>query len=303
MTLPFYKLQLAGNGILLVDMQQLKGQEGKSTEELITYFDSERQSLAAHYMCNSRFGIGANAIAFLYPDNQVRVFNKKGNVLLQADDALLCVARYAYDIGRAKNRTLQFNFAHEQRTIDVLGAHEFRLSIGSAFSLFTGEILNMGSTSFNETIELKDIRASFSAIHLREDCLVAQPTSKDELSWKDFFYLSQQAFPQKAIVPVFSKVLTRDSLLIYSKPRLASSSCAAAASAACSSIFLGECNPEILVIFKTIEQDDYVENAIAHDTDNSRRLAIEWDSKSNDFAVIGTGGYVFEGKYDLPFNT
>jgi len=53
-------------------------------------------------------------------------------------------------------------------------------------------------------------------------------------------------------------------------------------------------------MFEHTGSDGQIDNAIARDRDNSRRLAAIWDTNANELFAIGSGGYLFEGKFDVP---
>lgn len=299
MTLPFYKMQLAGNGTVLVDFSHIEPSGGMSREQAVEGFGPDRQSIAAIRMCNRRYGIGASSVAFLYPDNAIRVWNRAGKSLDEADDALLCAARYAYDAGRSVNRKLTFRMKNGEKTLDILGAHEFRLPIGSAFSFPGGKLISRDSADVTEYIEHDGIRTAFSALHLCENALVSFRGPSGSISLKTLSRLARTAFPKQPVLPVSVRVLTRETLAVATIPRSASSCSTAAAAAVCAGAAAGFCDAGALVLFSPENSVGRPDTAIARDRDNSRRLAVDWDAEENDFSVIGSGGYVFEGKFDV----
>ena len=98
MTIPFYKLQLAGNGFILVD----------TGIDSLSALTSDRYADAARNLCDKRFGVGATAAIFLSPDNTIRIFNGQGMTSGEADDAILCASRFAFDSGRITNHSIVF---------------------------------------------------------------------------------------------------------------------------------------------------------------------------------------------------
>lgn len=300
MTLPFYKLQLAGNGTILVDFSHVNPPGHMTREEAVSDFGPDRQSIAAIRMCDRKYGIGASSVVFLYADNTIRIWDQAGVQLSEADDALLCAARYAFDAGRAVNRTLTFRLPRGEKTLKILGAHEFRLQIGSAFTFPGGTLISRDAAEITEYIEYDGVRTAFSALHLRENALVSFRTPGGSIDLRTLSRLARQAFPGQAVLPVSVRVLTRDTLAVAVPAERPSSCSSAAAAGVCAAIAAGSCDSGALVLFGPEKIGARPDEAIARDRDNSRRLAVEWDAEDNDFSVIGSGGYVFEGRFDAP---
>ena len=291
MTIPFYKLQLAGNGFILVDLGAFP-KDAKTPE-------ADRYGELARTLCDRRYGVGATAAIFLARDNTIRVFGAQGQASLEADDAFLCAARFAFDSGRIAGKAIAFKTPHGERKLDVLGAHEFRLSLGSPFSLLTGAIIEEGMKTVAETIERDGMRASYSAIHVHDDAVVAFPGTEGILSYSSFNALIQKAFPAKPVLPVIARAITRETILVRSLPKRESGACTAAAAALVAGKLEGTVDGEAIVIFEQTGTDGQPDAAIARDRDNSRRLAAAWDVKANELSVIGSGGYLFEGRFDV----
>lgn len=291
MTIPFYKLQLAGNGFILVDLGSLP-QEKKPLE-------ADRFGEAARTLCDRRYGVGATACIFLSRDNTIRIFGAQGQPVKEADDAFLCAARFAFDSGRISGKTITFKAPLEEKKLDVLGAHEFRISLGSPFSLLSGSVIEGTSKTVAETIERDGMRASYSAIHVHDDAVIAFPGAEGTLSYASFNGLVQKAFPTKQVLPVIARAITRETILVRAIPKRESGACTAAAATLVAARLEGMSDDEAVIIFEQTGTDGQPDAAIARDRDNSRRLAALWDAKANELSVIGSGGYLFEGKFDL----
>lgn len=291
MTIPFYKLQLAGNGFILVDLQAIKDLKETLTPDMY--------ASVARGFCERRFGVGATAVIFLAADNAIRIFNAQGNASIEADDAYLCAARFTFDSGRATNKKISFMTPRGEKTLDVLGAHEFRINVGSPFALIGGHIIASGSNKLVELIERDGIKTAYSALHIHEDVVVAFPQSLGTLNYASFAVLLQKAFPEKSVLPVIARAITSETLLVKTNGKKESSCCAAAAASLTAAVCSGIADPQAVVIFRQTGSDGQPDAEIAQDKDNSRRLAVTWDTKMNELSVIGSGGYLFEGKFDV----
>lgn len=292
MTVPFYKLQLAGNGFILIDLSALTEQESSLTPD--------KYATVARRLCDRRFGVGANGAIFLAKDNTIRIFNAQGNSASEADDAFLCAARFAFDSGRVTHKTITFKTPRGEKVIDVLGAHEFRIALGSPFALIGGHIITKGSDKLVEMIERDGIRTAYSALHIHEDVVVAFPQSLGTLNHASFASLIQKAFPGKNVLPVIARAVTKETILLRTNVKRESSCCAAASAALTAAVCAGITSTEAVIMFEQTGSDGQPDTAIAQDKDNSRRLAGIWDTKINELYAIGTGGYLFEGKFDVP---
>ncbi len=301
MTIPFYKLQIAGNGFILVDVGADAGfpetDAGKTAPERLT---PDRYPAAARRLCDRRFGVGATGAIFLTRDNVIRVFNAQGQASGEADDAYLCAARYAFDTGRISGKRISFSTPRGKKEVGILGAHEFRLNTGSPFSFPGGYVIDPSSDKHVEYLDRDGIRIACSGIHVHDDIVVAFPQSLGTLNYASFAGLVQKAFPGKNPLPVIAKAVTEDTILVRAHVRQESGSCAAAAAALVAGVCGGSSEHEAIVMFEQGGTDGQPDAVMAQDRDNSRRLAVSWDTSANELYVIGSGGYLFEGKIDLP---
>jgi len=288
--LPFIKTQIAGNGFVICDLSQVDADRRPGTE---------RWPEAARRLCDRRFGIGASAAVFLAEGNSFRAFSRKGEPVRNAEDALLCAARYAFDSGRVKNRAISFMTASGERVIDVLGAHEFRLACGAPFSLLGGRVVTPLSAEISEIIEHEGIRTAFSGLHVAEDVLVAFPQTLGSLGYPSLKALAAKAFPDRRVTPVIARALTRDTILARVDPRGAATVCAAATGALVASVCAGSADGDSMVLFDFGGVAASPDSVLETDRDQSRRVAVSWDTDANELFVTGSGGYLFEGKFDL----
>ncbi|HKL85249.1 MAG TPA: hypothetical protein VJ861_02830 [Treponemataceae bacterium] len=298
MTLPFYKLQLAGNGFILIDLVAAALLSSKDSDAL---GNPQFQSSTARLVCDKRYGIGATACIFLSGDNTIRIYTDKGLPAREADDALLCAARFAFDSGRIKNKTIVFSTSTGQRSLEVLGAHEFRLALGSPFALIGGKVITKATENLVEIIKHEGISTGYSAIHIREDIMVAFPQSSETFSLPFFSNLIQRAFPNKKILPVIARVITSDTIVIRTTPRYESGCTAAAVGSLIAAVCAGSALSQALVFFARSASETSIETILAKDRDNSQRIAAVWDHGDNEVYAIGSGGYLFEGKIDIPW--
>ena len=236
---------------------------------------------------------------FLSNDNSIRVLGASGAMSGSGYDAILCAARYAFDSGRVKNRIIPFRSQAGDVAVSVLGAHDFRVNVGSPFSLLDHRVVDPSASSVIESLEQDGVRSSCAALHVGDDVVVALPDGMGMLNYAGFNALVQKAFPGKQVIPVVARCVTRETILARAAVKRPSGSCAAAAAALVTAISAGNCEKDAVVMFEPPGSDGAMEDAIAKDRDASRRLLVSWDRAENDVLVTGAGGYVFEGKFDL----
>jgi diaminopimelate epimerase len=291
MTIPFFKMQVAGNGFALVDADQPKDPKER--------LPPDRYADASRAICDRRYGVGASGVIFLSADNTIRILNASGAMVGSAGDALLCAARYAFDSGRVKNRLISFRNQTGDVSVAILGAHDFRVNLGSPFSLLDHRVVDPTAASVIESLEQDGVRSSCAALHVGDDVVVALPDGMGVLNYAGFNALVQKAFPGRQVIPVVARCVTRETILARAAVKRPSGSCAAAAAALVTAISAGNCEKDAVVMFEPPGSDGAIDDAIAKDRDASRRLLVSWDRAENDVLVTGTGGYVFEGKFDF----
>ncbi len=303
MTFPFYKLQLAGNGFILCDFLHFSEDEKDKPE-----FRRADWKATARKICSRRFGVGASGCIFLGRDNSIQIYNSEGLLTDEADDALLCAARYAFDSGRTDGKKILFHLPHapeKKLKVDILGANEFRISCGAPFSLLKENVITPGSTEINEIIENEGIDGSYAAVHLREDVLVSWPHKRGAFSFQDFADLTHKAFPKKKVIPVVANPITDDTIIAKAFPRGMSGTCSVAASVLCASVCSGATGHQSMVMFRQPGDGGLPDTMLEQDTDSSRRLAVFWDyneNEKNEIYAVGSGAYIFEGKFDIQEN-
>ncbi len=308
MNIPFYKMQIAGNGFVLIDLAALdaKGKPESATRKdkaaatLDTAIDPSSYPALARLLCDRRYGIGSSGVIFLSPDNAIRVLGPKGRLAETADDAILCAARFAFDSGRAAARTIVFRTNRGDRSVDILGAHEFRIALGSPFSILGGAVITPETKNVVESLEISGTNLSCSAIHVREDVVTAFPRALGTLDFPGFSSLARRAFPSRDVIPSVAQAVTRETILVRALARQESGASAVACAALATAVCSGQTETDAIVIFESAGTDGNPDEEIGRDQDNSRRLAASWDVQANEMYVTGSGGYLFEGSFDAP---
>jgi diaminopimelate epimerase len=305
MEIPFYKMHIGGNGFILIDLARVPQLTGLEAVPLY--------AAVARLMCERTYGVGAAGCIFLAPDNSIRFFSNRGKEADYSGDALLCAARFAFDSGRitrSKDGTENLILFHPPKgeiSLRVIGAHEFSLNLGSPFSAITGAVITPDSPGITEIIDVDDRSIRAAAIHVQEDVLAVFPgtttvsgTHKSSRggAFKDLAKALRGHLSGRPVHIVTARTITRETLVIRTAAAGMSAACATAAAAVILCTINGLSDKNAVAVFS----DKAPESAVVPgaDPDNSRRIAILWDTETNELTAIGTGGYLFEGIFIFP---
>lgn len=293
MRIHFYKLQVGGNGFILVDTTQ----ETKLSEE--SYAELSKAIL------NRRYGVGASVCIFFSSANKLRFFMPNGIEIPISYDALFCAARYAFDSGRISKGTLKgkslitFQTLAGEINVQIISSREFKIAIGSPFSFVSKKVLTKNSTDCIETITIDDKPICVSGIHIINDVLSVIPQTAGAKSFFEF-YTGIKKIIQTNINLVFTRVITKETISIRTLKRGPSTETASAAAALVASAINGASDTAAVCIFEEGNPSLQIQQSkLSKDKDNSRKLAVIWNTEQNEVYVIGTGGYIFEGFFEL----
>ncbi|NLM01253.1 MAG: hypothetical protein GX220_07360 [Treponema sp.] len=290
MRLHFYKLHIGGNSFVLIDdIKNIKPNE------------FEKISIS---ICSRRFGIGASGCIFFDEQNNLRIYNHRGEKENDACDALICAARFAFDSGKINrddkgNKKIIFNTNHGEKTLDIISSREFKLNLGTPFSFISGNILSSDKCDCMDTFLIDDKPICVSAIHLIENNIVILNPEQSNYSFFEFYLKMQKSFQRKKIYLTFARSITKETISVRTLHHGLSTVCTSSACALISSFYANRTNKDAVCIFEHGKPNLWTQqNKLREDKDNSRKLSVFWDTKINEVIVIGTGGYLFEGFFD-----
>lgn len=293
MRLHFYKLHIGGNAFILAHQEAFRDTSGD------TYKDASKK------LCDRRYGIGASGCIFLGQNNTIRIYTSDGKETANAPDAFLCAARYAFDSGRicktsAGETELVFKTISGEQRLSVISSREFALDLGSPFSLISGKLISQEFSDCIETFSIDEKPICVSGVHIVSDFLVAQPSHDFSISLLEFYIKLRKNFHGRQVYPVFARTITQETISLRTMKRGIGTSSAGAAAALVASSLTGSCGSAAICIFEKGNPSLYNQEIhLADDTDNSRKIAAVWNTDKNEIQVIGTGGYLFEGDFEL----
>ncbi len=102
MTINFTKMHGLGNDFILIDLI--------NQQEFLNLNDEEL-SKAITFLCNRRFGIGADQVLFILPsdraDFRMRIFNADGSEVEMCGNGIRCFAKYIWERGMSDRSPLE----------------------------------------------------------------------------------------------------------------------------------------------------------------------------------------------------
>ena len=291
MNIQFYKLHLGGNSFLLVDIKKHS-------------MGPEFFPLIARQICDRRYGVGASACLFLYSDNTLRVFLPNGQEHFNSYDAYFCAARYSFDAGyflKASDRdSIVFKTPLGDRGFKILSPREFKISLGSPFSLTSGTLINKNSTSSIETIRIDNKPVCISGFHINGDIVAVNANEINLTSFIDLYRTINKIFTKNKTYLVYYREIAKEIISIRTIKRGPSTSCISAAAALVASVLSGNQQTASVFIFEKGSPSLYAQQmSLSEDLDDSRKLAVVWEKETNELFAIGSAGYTFEGTFDF----
>ena len=274
MNLPFFKLSVGTNDLLLINLM------GEVLPD-----DRLLPGLSVR-MCRRHRGIGANGVIFLldHPEAgaRVRYFTRKGREISLFFDPLLAAARYLFDSGFSGTRALTVEIPQGIRTIEAIDSNNFRISLGTPMDS-NGEVLAEEiSTTSGTFLSLENQIYPISPILLHSLWGTVFFESDPYKGKRELAGLMKNSrLGNEKFIPLFAQVYSDDDIAIYpwqkkNAPREVSLAAGAAAAAAA---MRGFTNRSLMT---RLGQYDFF---------------IEWKPGSEELLCTGGAEYIFTGDY------
>ena len=258
----------------------------------------------SNQICDRRYGVGASACIFLYSDNTLRIFLPNGQEDSNCFDALFCAARYSFDVGyflKASDRSqIVFKTPHGDRGFTILSPREFKLSLGSPFSLINGALINKHSANSVDTIQINNKPVCISGFHIKDDIVAVNANEINPSSFKDMYIKINTIFNKNKTYLVYYREIAKEIMTIRTIKRGPATSCISAAAALVSSVLSGSPTTAALCIYEKGHPSlDTQAMNLSEDSDDSRKLTILWEDTQNELFAIGSASYIFEGLFNF----
>lgn len=280
----FTKMQGLGNDFVLVDYEEIKNSDIPLSE------------LAAR-MCDRKFGIGADGLIVVNPDDMKsntdvcwRILNSDGSEPQMCGNGMRCFAQYVFNHGLVKEKKFSVNTLAGTIIPEVLDNDLVRVNMGKP--ILEAEKIPVQSNLFpvlNDTLQAEDRTFQFSAVSMgNPHCLIFTDENTEELAIKYGSSIENNPiFPEKTNVE-FIKVISEKHIKINVWER------GCGITLACGT---GACASTVAAILNNL-----TENKVKADLPGGT-LTIEWAGnsidKDHDVFMTGSAKVVFEGEYLL----
>ena len=280
----FTKMQGLGNDFVLVDYEEIKNSDIPLSE-------------LATRMCDRKFGIGADGLIVVNPDDMKsntdvcwRILNSDGSEPQMCGNGMRCFAQYVFNHGLVKEKKFSVNTLAGTIIPEVLDNDLVRVNMGKP--ILEAEKIPVKSNLFpvlNDTLQAEDRTFQFSAVSMgNPHCLIFTDENTEELAIKYGSSIENNPiFPEKTNVE-FIKVISEKHIKINVWER------GCGITLACGT---GACASTVAAILNNL-----TENKVKADLPGGT-LTIEWAGnsidKDNDVFMTGSAKVVFEGEYLL----
>lgn len=272
MEIKFYKLQIGGNDLLLVNQINKASIDTESIPEL------------AKSICKRSKGVGANGIIFLYSGkkNEVKMkfYNSKGSMYNISYDAVLCSAKYIFDYGLAGSNYIVINSDFGIFTVDCIDSTSFRIALGEAYNE-KGEILSENSMSdYSEQVIIDGRATVYTPVKLKDTGISVFFSNKQKNDKKEISNYFRQIKKTGQYRTAFITIFNEEEIGVETYAQYhRRDNCFISAISGVSSVLNGFCDRELTIYYK------------------SDTLFFQWDIDSNHIYITGQPGYVFSGDF------
>ncbi|MGX7204665.1 diaminopimelate epimerase [Enterococcus pingfangensis] len=158
MSIPFYKIQGAGNDFILIDNQKI----GFSSDQLTTF---------AARVCTRRLSVGADTLIAIESargngDFYARFFNADGSEAEMCGNGARCVARWAYETGIAKEKMIIETIAGDVPA-ERLDTRTYRVKLNSPTVFEAAKLIQVdGKEVLVDYVELGDPGIPHLVVHI-----------------------------------------------------------------------------------------------------------------------------------------
>jgi len=272
MEIKFYKLQIGGNDLLLVN------EINRAT------ISTEILPQIAKTICKRNKGVGANGIILLYSgkENEVKMkfYNSKGSSEHISYDAILCSAKYVFDYGLAGSKYIIINSDFGVFTVDCIDSNSFRLNLGKAYSE-KGDILTENSMAdYRKQVIIEGRSVVYTPVKLKDTGISVFFSNKQKNDKKEISNYFRQLRKKRQYRTAFVTIFNEEEIRIETYSQFSRrDNCFISAISGVSSVLNGFCDKDLTVYYR------------------SDTLFFQWDKDNNDIYITGHPDYVFSGNY------
>jgi diaminopimelate epimerase len=272
MDINFYKIQISGNDLLLVNQINIDN------------ISADLLSGIAKDICKRNKGVGSNGIIFLYSGKnkelKIKFYNSKGSSENISYDAVLCSAKYIFDYGLAGSNYIVINTDFGVFTVDCIDSTSFRISLGNAYNEI-GEIISGDSlTDYSEQVVIEGRSTVYTPVTLKDTGISVFFSNKQKNDKKEISNYFRQVQKKRPYRTAFVTIFNEEEIGVETYSQYyRRDNCFISAIAGAASVLNGLCDRELTIYYK------------------SDTLFFQWDKESKHIYISGQPAYVFSGNY------
>ncbi len=272
MELNFYKIQIGGNDLILVN------QINKTTIDQLLLPQLSKN------LCKRSKGVGSNGVIYLYSgiehEVQIKFYNSKGSSSKISYDAFLCTAKYVFDYGLSGSDYIVIESDFGVITVDCIDSTSFRISLGEP-TTENGELLLENSESdYSRQVVIEGRSTVYTPVTLKETGLSVFFSNKQKNDKKDIADYFRRIRRNRQYRTVFVNIFNEEEIGVETYSQyFRRDNCFISAIAGVSSVVNGLCDRELTIYYR------------------SDTLFFQWDREDNQVYITGQPGYVFSGTF------
>jgi len=247
----------------------------------------------AQFICDRHFGIGADGLVAVGPDEEMdifmRIFNSDGSEPEMCGNGIRCVARYAYDKGWVKNNNISVRTLAGARypQVETAEGKAVTVCVDMGQPVLERSLIPMQGEGATVKVSLPTELREFevTAVSMgNPHCInfVNDINQVPVATWGSIIEIDPM-FPAKTNVE-FVQILARDEMIMRVWER------GAGITMACGT---GACATLVAAVLNDLTDRKATIHLLGGD------LLIEWDEENNHVYMTGPAEYVFNGKIEL----
>ncbi|HNX92485.1 MAG TPA: diaminopimelate epimerase [Syntrophomonas sp.] len=247
----------------------------------------------AQFICDRHFGIGADGLVAVGPDEEMdifmRIFNSDGSEPEMCGNGIRCVARYAYEKGWVKNNNISVRTLAGARypQIETAAGKSVTVRVDMGQPVLERSLIPMQGEGSTVKVSLPTEQRIFevTAVSMGNPHCINFVEDIDQVpvaAWGSIIEIDPM-FPAKTNVE-FVQILARDEMIMRVWER------GAGITMACGT---GACATLVAAVLNDLTDRKATIHLLGGD------LHIEWNEENNHVYMTGPAEYVFNGKIEM----
>jgi len=277
MDFDFYKLQTAGNDLILINFSGTQMP------------DNELLSEISESICRRDYGIGGNGVIVVktLSSQEISAFflDPFGTFKLPTFDAAICLSRYVFDTGMFGKNDFKLTINGSEHQVGIIDSKNFRISLGIPLDEEGLELVEKPDSDFIRYIKASGRKYPVTAVNIQKEGIVifSENRSISQLKETADEILKAEGSPTNSRL-IFATVNSREELVVHIRNSRGDDFISSCAIAAAASVITGFLDRNATIIHKQEE------------------LFFQWLQPSNEIFMTGGADYVYTGSIFIDDN-